>query len=339
MSVPFVSVIMPIHNEEQFIERSLSAVLEQSYPHDRYEILIADGMSNDKTVALVEATPDHERIRIIQNSKRLQSPGLNALIQIAQGEIIVRVDAHTIIAADYIAQCVAELQETGAANVGGQMHAEATTITGQAIALAMHSRFAVPTAFHVGSSGQFTDTVYMGAWPKQILVAVGGFDERLRANEDYELNVRIRSNGGTIYLSPKIRSTYYGRQTFPTLARQYFIYGTAKVNTLRKHPTSLRFRQTVAPLFVAVLLLGIPLAVWFPLARIVWIAIIGMYIFCSLFFSLLNVRRSTLTIAFRIPLVYATMHISWGLGFWSGWLTNKSHRYPVQLANNPTQIS
>ncbi|MDQ7036812.1 MAG: glycosyltransferase [Anaerolineae bacterium] len=145
--LPLVSVVMPIRNEEHFIERCLGAVLQQDYPADKIEVLIADGMSDDRTVEIIESLTGADRVRIVPNPERIQSYGLNHIIPLAKGDYIVRIDGHTIIEADYIRQCVKTLQETGADNVGGGMDAVGITAIGKAIATAGNSAFAVPLPF------------------------------------------------------------------------------------------------------------------------------------------------------------------------------------------------
>lgn len=321
MTEPFVSVIMPVRNEEAFIARSLGAVLAQDYPTDRIEALVADGESDDRTRDVIAGLPGAERVRVIDNPQRRQAFGLNAALRQARGEIIVRVDGHTIIAPDYVRRCVEALRESGAVNVGGRMEPQGATPIGRAIAIAGASRFGVPTAFHVSGRPQYTDTVYLGAWPREALIAVGGFDERLKVNEDYELNYRLREAGGRIYLSPAIRSTYFGRQTLRALARQYYTYGWDRTNTLKLHPRSLRPRQLVAPLFVAALLIGGALAPLHIALRVAWVSLLLAYALANVGASLLAARRAGRDIwelAPRLPLVFATMHICWGIGFWRG---------------------
>lgn len=315
---PFVSVIMPLRNERAFIARSLGAVLNQDYPGERMEILIADGMSDDGTVEFIRRLPGAERVRIISNPQRIQSAGLNLAIEEACGQFIVRVDGHTVIAPDYVRQCVAALQVTGAHNVGGPMDPVGMTPTGRAIAAAGKSPFAVPTAFHVSETEQYTDTVYLGAWPREVFHHVGLFNTQVGVNEDYEMNYRIRQSGGSIYLSPAIRSQYYGRQTLTALAKQYFHYGRSKVIMLRRHPASARPRQVIAPAFVAALVGGVPLSLVLPPAGYLWLAMLLLYTMFSLCFSARVARRSEARLFWRLPLVFLTIHAAWGAGFWVG---------------------
>jgi cellulose synthase/poly-beta-1,6-N-acetylglucosamine synthase-like glycosyltransferase len=315
---PLVTVIMPIYNEAAFIARSLGAVLAQDYPPERLDVLIADGMSQDATRQIIQRLPDSQRVQIIDNERRLQAAGMNTALSHAKGEIIVRVDGHTIIAPNYVRECVRALQQTEAWNVGGGMHPVGETPMGKAIAAAGKSAFAVPTAFHVSETPAYTDTVYMGAWWRWALEKVGGYDATFAINEDYELNYRIRAAGGKIYFSPAIRSDYYPRQTLAALWRQYYRYGIGRVQTLKKHPKSLRMRQLVAPLFVAGVFGGALLAPFSAVLRIAWLLGLLTYMLANLFFSWRTARRHGMEHLPRLPLVFLTIHFAWGFGFWRG---------------------
>ncbi|MCC7207902.1 MAG: glycosyltransferase family 2 protein [Anaerolineae bacterium] len=315
---PLVTIIMPVRNEAAFIERSLGAVLAQDYPSERMEVLIVDGMSDDGTCEMIRAMTGTDRVRIIPNPKRIQAAGLNLGILEATGEYVVRVDGHTIVAPDYVRSCLRTLSETGAQNAGGAMDPVGTTPMGKAIAAAGKSAFAVPSAFHVSSREGFTDTVYLGAWPRSVLLALGGYNETFAVNEDYELNYRIRAGGGRVYFSPTIRSTYYGRQTLKVLARQYFRYGMSKVATLRLHPGSVRVRQLVAPVFVAGLAIGPLLGLLHPLILTIFLATVTCYLVLNLIFSARVASRKGWALMRRIPLVFAVIHLAWGTGFWAG---------------------
>jgi glycosyltransferase involved in cell wall biosynthesis len=322
MKATLVSVVLAVRNEEQFIARTLEAVLRQDYPREAMEIIVVDGASEDRTVDVIQSLDIDRRVRVVANPRHIQAAGLNLGIEQARGDIVVRVDGHTILEPDYVSQCVAALAETGASNAGGRMEPLGLSRTGQAIAAAGTTPFAVPTAFHVSMTAQYTDTVYMGAWPRTTLLAAGGFDEQLRTNEDYELNYRIRRAGGRVYLSPAIRSTYVCRQTLPALARQYASYGVGKAVMLRKHPASLRVRQLVAPAFVAALAGGLVLWPFIPPARVLLLAMLASYAALSLAFSVSAVAQSDgdWRLVWRLPLVYLTIHMCWGSGFWWGML-------------------
>lgn len=321
---PPVTVIMPIRNEAAYIQATLGAVLSQSYPADRIEIIVVDGLSDDGTLALIRDLPASQRVTILSNPARRQAAALNLTIPQAAGEIIVRVDGHTLIAPDYVECCVKALNETGAQNVGGMMNPVGITPIGKAIAAAGKSAFAVPTAFHVSEKAQFTDTVYLGAWRKTIFDQVGYFNETALANEDYEHNYRIRRAGGKIYLTPHIQSIYYGRQSLRALWSQYFRYGIGKVEILRLHPQSLKLRHLVAPVFVAGLVAGGVAALLHPLLLLGWVSMIVIYLLTNFFFTLRLARRVELKVLHWVPIVFLVIHLSWGAGFWVGVLSGRA---------------
>lgn len=324
---PTVTVILPVYNEAQFIERCLTAILEQDYPAEKVTVLVIDGQSTDNTVALVKQlqqrrSQPHPAITVLNNPQRLQAYALNIGLAAATGEIVIRIDGHTFIATDYIRQCVITLQATGAQNVGGAMTPVGVTPMGKAIAAAGKSAFAVPSAFHVSSSAAYTDTVYLGAWPRAILEKLGGYNVAVGVNEDYELNYRIRAAGGKIYFTPAIRSEYIGRQTLQALSKQYFRYGISKVKTLRKHPNSVRPRQLVAPIFVAGVIVGAIAAVLSPILALLWGMGLLSYVVLNLAFSFRVGAHSTIQQVGRIALVFLVIHATWGGGFWVGLLYN-----------------
>jgi hypothetical protein len=225
-------------------------------------------------------------------------------------------DGHTILTPDYVSRCVELLKETGADNVGGAMNPVGITPMGKVIAVAGKSPFAVPTAFHVSDKPQYTDTVYLGAFPRHVFERIGLYNTAVGVNEDYEFNYRIRELGGKVYFSPEIKSLYYGRQTIRELARQYYRYGRSKIQTLRLHPKSLRPRQIVAPLFVAGLFVGWLLGLIFPLFGLLWLAGVGTYAVFNICFALRATRKTPDVPFWQVSAVFFVMHCAWGLGFW-----------------------
>lgn len=317
---PTVSVILPVYNEADFIEGCLKAILSQDYPQDRLEVLVVDGGSTDNTRAGVEKLINaYPYLRLLDNPERLQAYALNWGIQAASGEIIIRVDGHTIIAPDYVSQCVSLLRrmsDQGVVNVGGLMRPEGQTPAGKAIAAATMSPFAVPTAFHHSDRAQFVDTVYLGAWPRKLFDVVGMFNPAVNVNEDYEFNYRTRQVGGKIYLSPDIRSTYFPRASFGALWRQYFRYGVQKAQMLKLHPGALRMRQIVAPTFVTAL-------IGLPLLGILWQGAWGLWgVMLLAYFTVSAVAAARQREAEVSPLLimgaFFIIHTAWGLGFWRG---------------------
>ena len=224
---PFVSVIIPIRNEEKYLAQCLQSVIAQDYPKDRMEILVVDGKSEDRSREIVaEFGSKYPMIKLLDNPRLIVSTAMNIGIKNAKGDVIIRVDGHCLLESDYISQCVKCLRRTGADNVGGLMQAVGQGYVGEVIALALNSFFGSGgSKFHYASKEQYVDTVYLGAFPRHVFDKVGLFNEKLVRNQDYELNYRIRAAGGKIFLSPAIKSYYYGRSSLRDLWHQYFQYG------------------------------------------------------------------------------------------------------------------
>lgn len=321
MSVPLVSVVMPVRNEVNYIARSLGAVLAQDYPSERMEVIVADGMSTDGTRDIIRFLQDQNpHIRLIDNPGKIVSTGLNRALCQARGEIIVRVDGHCEISRDYVGRCVEHLQSDGISGVGGPLETVGETKMARVIAVAMSSRFGVGgSAFRVVSNRtMLTDTVAFPAYTRAILDRGGPFDEELVRNQDDEYNYRLRKMGAKILLAADVRSRYYSRSSLRSLWRQYFQYGYWKVPVLQKHPWQMRPRQFVPPVFVAALLGTGILTCFFPLGRVLAAIVVGAYLLANLVASIGAMRRSNRRELVRLPLVFATLHLSYGLGFLVG---------------------
>jgi glycosyltransferase involved in cell wall biosynthesis len=318
--LPVVTLIMPVLNEAASIRASLGAVLSQDYPADRLEILIVDGGSSDGTREIAGEMIGHRSLaRLLENPGRIQAAALNVGILAAQGEIIVRVDGHTLIAPDYVSQCVSSLVQGEAENVGGLMRPIGTTYIGQGVALATTSPFGVgDSKFHYSAQKQYVDTVYLGAFWRKTFEQIGSYDPTIHINEDYELNYRLRQAGGRILLNPAIVSTYTPRPSLPALWRQYFLYGRQKVRTLQKHPESLRWRQAVPPLFVGAFLGALGGATLWPRLRPVFGLVAGCYLLANIVASTIVAMRGGWRYWPILPFIFATIHFAWGLGFWVG---------------------
>ena len=321
-ALPFVSVILPIRNESDFIERSLGAVLNQSYPAGLFEILIADGMSTDDTRAIVlrmAAEHPSTSVTVLDNPRRIVPAGINLALTRARGEVIVRVDGHTIIAADYIEQCVLALQRSRADNVGGRMDAVSGNRFGRAVAIATSSPFGVGGArFHYSDKEEWVDTVYLGAWPRSVFEWNGLFDEELVRNQDDEFNYRLLERGGRILLSPRIKSRYYARSTPRGLCRQYAQYGFWKVRVMQKHLKEMRLRQFVPPLFVGTLAVLAVLTPFVPVCKWLLAGVLAAYTVAALVSSVRAVDGDDWPLVSALPLTFLMLHASYGLGFLIG---------------------
>src|SRR2546426_1145677 len=342
--VPFVTLIMPVRNEGGFITHSLGSVLAQDYPHDRMEVLIADGMSTDGTrdvVACLAATYPRIRVTVLDNPGKIVPTGMNASLARAQGEIIVRVDGHTIVAPDYVRECIAALERSGASNVGGRMDPVSEGRFGHATALATSSPFGVGGArFHYSDREEWVDTVYMGAWPRDVLQRAGFFDEELVRDQDDELNYRLLSQGGKILLSPRIKSRYYNRSTSRSLWRQYLQYGYWKVRVMQKHPRQMQPRQFIPTLFVAGLLISLLTAPFSTVGKWMFCLVAGSYMIANLGASVLTVKKKNWRLLSLLPITFATLHVAYGLGFllglikfWNRWGDRKN-----RLSHSRTEV-
>jgi succinoglycan biosynthesis protein ExoA len=318
--LPFVSVVMPVRNEGGFIARSVGAVLAQTYPAERYEVVVADGLSTDATRAhLAELGRAHPNLRVIDNPGRIVSTGLNAALEVARGDIVIRVDGHCEIAPDYVERCVAHLREPGVQVVGGPLTTVGQTETAEAIAVAMSSRFGVGNAaFRTGQLAAFVDTVAFPAFPRQLLIAAGPFDEELVRNQDDEYNYRLRKMGARMLLAPDVQSRYYSRSSFSSLARQYFQYGFWKVRVMQKHPRQMRPRQFVPPALVAMLtVLGV-LSSGLPAARWALGLLVVAYLAAIVAAAAVTARGENRRHFVPLCFAFATLHLGYGTGFLYG---------------------
>ncbi len=336
-----VSVIVPCYNEEKTIRLLLEALSRQTYPTEKMEVIVADGMSEDRTrQKIAEFQEEHPKLllRVVDNPKRVIPAALNRAIEAAQGEYIIRLDAHSVPHPEYVARSVANLERRLGDNVGGvwMIIPGADTWIAKAIAAAAAHPLGVGDAkYRFADTPGEADTVPFGAFRKAYLEQLGGFDEELHTNEDYELNTRIRMAGGKLWLDPNIQVQYFARPNLRQLARQYFRYGYWKVQMLRRYPGSLRWRQALPPLFVSGLA-GLAIAwIWLPWAGWLLLTMLIIYGLALMLGGLdVTLQQGKVYMLFAIPLAIATMHFSWGSAFvWSllkNLFTGKEKRKPIE---------
>lgn len=318
---PTVSVIMPCRNEGPSIGASIESVLAQQDVIGDIEVLVADGMSDDGTRdILTNASTRDARVRLINNTGRIVSTGLNAAIRAARGEIIIRMDCHTEYAEDYIAQCVDTLSEVEADNVGGPALTRSRNYMGAANCLAYHSPFSVGGArFHDPSYEGYVDTVTYGCWKKSTLEKIGLFDEELVRNQDDELNLRITRSGGKIWQTPKIKSWYYPRSSLAALFKQYLQYGYWKVRVIQKHRLPASIRHLVPGGFVGALILLTALSLAVRPAGWILAALLALYAAANLTASLMTCAKlGNWKYLPVMPLVFGAYHFGYGSGFLAG---------------------
>lgn len=316
---PSISVIMPVLNEERHLTEAVRHILSQDYPGE-LELVIALGPSKDRTdeiaAGLCAADP---RVRTVANPSGRTPAGLNAAIAASRHEVIVRVDGHGLLAPGYLRTAVRLLAETGAANVGGVMHAEGQSVFERAVAVAMTSKLGVGNAkFHTGGAAGPAETVYLGVFRREVLEKQHGYNESFIRAQDWELNHRIREDGGLVYFSPELHVTYRPRPSVRTLAKQYFDYGRWRRVVMRTHAGTASLRYLAPPVAVAAILLGTVLGL-VSFATVPWLALgflplVG-YLAGNVLGSLRESRGQDGAVRARLPLVLATMHFSWGWGF------------------------
>jgi succinoglycan biosynthesis protein ExoA len=317
--LPFVSVVIPVYNEERYIEACLGSVLDQDYPSDRYEVIVADGGSTDRTRAIVEAAATRSpNVRLLDNPGRTQASGLNLAILASRGEFIARQDGHAEWSRHHLRRSIELLLQSGADNVGGRADGEGDSAIGRAIARAMGSPFGVGGArFRYSIEPEEAATVFPGTFRRTAFERIGLFDEAYPPHEDYELNHRIRETGGRVLFSPEIPTRYHVRESITALARQYFRYGRAKVRVARASPGVIRPYHLAAPALVA----SVPAMLLLTATkrgRKLALAGTAVYATACVAAGLQAGAGEPAAVRLRLPVVFAVLHIAWGAGFWTG---------------------
>jgi succinoglycan biosynthesis protein ExoA len=328
-----ISVVIPCRNEERHISEFLDSLLTQELePGWEMEVLVADGRSDDGTrEALRQYMDKSPNVRMIDNPEQIVSTGLNAAIGAATGQIIIRMDAHTTYARDYIRECVRTLQESAADNVGGPWVAIGRGWVGKAIAAAFRSPFCTGGGkAHDPSYEGEVDTVYLGCWNRTVFERAGLFDPDLVRNQDDEFNFRLRRLGGKIWQSPRIRSAYTPRNSITALFRQYLQYGFWKVAVIRKYGTLACWRHAVPVLFVCSILLStmaipLTLAMGLRTAAVTFEAALSaellVYLMACIAAAVTFCCRLEWRARLILPGVIAVYHVAYGLGFLIGIMT------------------
>ena len=323
-SAQILSVIVPCRNERNFIEPFVESVFAQALPPGwEMEVLIADGMSDDGTRAVLERMQSrHPSLVVMDNPARITPAALNLAIAASKGEVLARMDVHAEYARDYLYNCLKVLEETGAENVGGVcLIRNGKTLTAQAIAAAMRSPYATGGGALSGKGGIRgpVDSVQYGCWRREVFEKYGMFDEVLVRNQDDEHNLRITRGGGTVWQDPRIRFWYVPRQTLGAVFRQYVQYGYWKAYILKKHKIPASIRHLVPGLFVAALLFSTLLAPFLGMARVALLAVAGAYAaFLVLASCHIAAREGNWALCRRLPLALPAFHLGYGYGFLRG---------------------
>jgi succinoglycan biosynthesis protein ExoA len=320
--LPFVSIIMPVRNEAGRIEGTLRSVLVQDYPPELLEVIVANGMSTDRTMEIIQSFQErHANLYAIDNTGKIVSTGLNAALSQARGEVIIRVDGHCEVANDFVRECVSILnQHPEAWSVGGPIVHEGSSLFGKAAAAAMSHPFAVGNAYHRFSKYEgYGEGAAFPTFRRWVFDRVGTFDERLLRNQDDEFNYRIAQAGGKIYISPRIKYVYFVREHIGQLFRQYFQYAFWRILVIKIHHKPTTFRQLVPPLFFLVLLslfiTGMCLN-----KLVIALALPVGYLAMLLAISVALCLQINVKIAFLVPVAILTIHLAYAFGFIYGLL-------------------
>ncbi|GAO09809.1 glycosyltransferase family 2 protein [Streptomyces lydicamycinicus] len=310
---PAVSVIMPVLNEERHLRNSVRHILEQEYAGEM-EVVIALGPSTDRTDEIAaELVAEDARVHTVPNPTGRTPAALNAAIKASRHPIVVRVDGHGMLSPNYIATAVRLLEETGAANVGGIMHAEGENAWEDAVAAAMTSKIGVGNAaFHTGGQAGPAETVFLGVFRREVLEQQGGYNEEFIRAQDWELNFRIREAGGAIWFSPELKVQYRPRPSIKALAKQYKDYGKWRHVVARYHAGSINLRYLAPPTAVCAIAAGLVVGA----AVTPWgLVVPAGYLAAITAGSVPAGKGLSLKARVQIPVALATMHMAWGAGF------------------------
>jgi glycosyltransferase involved in cell wall biosynthesis len=326
-TLPAVSVVMPVLNEERHLAESVAAVLGQEYPGG-FELVLAIGPCRDRTEAIArELAAADSRITVVSNPSGQIASAMNAAVKAARHGILTRIDAHSMLPEGYLRTAVRTLMETGAADVGGWMAAEGTTPFQSAVAWAMTSPFGMGAAAnHTSGDAGPADTVYLGVYRREAIEKVGGYDETMLIAEDWELNYRIRAAGGLIWFTPDLKVTYRPRTTLGALATQQFRYGRWRRVVARRYPETVNPRYLAPPVATALNAVGLVLGVVGLIGTLAGAAVPVPYLTLGFVIPVVYLVGVTAVAArfaadqpagvrARVPLVLAAMHSCWGAGY------------------------
>jgi succinoglycan biosynthesis protein ExoA len=319
-----VTVVVPARNEERHIGPCLRSIRDQDYRH--LQVIVVDGASSDATREIVRRhIAEDPRIELMVNNERIIPTSLNLALGAAHGAWLVRVDAHATVPPDYVRRAVTHLRSGKWGGVGGIKVGRGVTPAGRAIAAAMASRFGVGgSSYHYGTKSQPVEHVPFGAYPVDLARSLGGWNEQLTVNQDFELDYRIGQAGKQLLFDPALRIDWQCRQSVPDLFRQYRRYGRGKVAVVRLHPRSMRPRHAVPPALVLSWLLGAAVAVHRPGPGF---AIVAPYAAALTAATVTTARRLERPAERKwVAPAFVAMHAGWGLGFCEGVLATIASR-------------
>ena len=317
---PFVSVVIPMRNEEKYIKKCLVSFIKQDYPNDRFEIIVVDGQSEDNSSNIVAEVMDtNNNIYMVENEKKITPIALNIGVKHAKGDIIIIFSSHGFADSNFLTNNVKVHIKNKVDCVGGTIKTIGEDFQSKAISLAQSSVFGVGNSlFRYSNKAQFVDTVAFGAYSKDVFNEIGYFDETLVRNQDFEFNHRIIKNGGKIFLEPSIKSYYYARSSIIKLFVQYLMYGFWKVRVVTKHADAFRFRYQVPALFVSSLILFSILSLMHNTFLLILFSIVSSYLLVIFLASIYKSAKSRIKNILILPFVFCALHFGFGIGFLIG---------------------
>ncbi|MEG1254885.1 glycosyltransferase family 2 protein [Clostridium sp.] len=312
-----VSIVIPCRNEENFIGKCIDSFMIQSYPRELITVVIADGMSTDNTRSIIKDYKEkYSNIISVDNLDFIAPKGMNRGIEATSSDIVIIFGAHSFADKDFVLENVKALENEEVACSGGSITTINDSDKGTAIGLAMSCPFGVGNAlFRFADKETFVDTVAFGAYRRKVLEEIGLFDEELTRNQDDELNLRVTNANKKILLTPKVKSTYYGRASFGKLWKQYFQYGFWKVRVIQKHKKPAAIRHLIPLLFVLYLIVCGALSIFSKPIRIIFLCVLALYILMDICFAIKLSLKKRLKYIPHIVITFPLLHISYGLGF------------------------
>jgi glycosyltransferase involved in cell wall biosynthesis len=313
-----ISYIMPVLNEEAHLRSAVASIFEQhGLVTGKAEVILALGPSKDKTNEIAEALSKEYPVQLVSNPTGKTPAGLNLAIGKAKNDVVIRVDAHSVLSPDYSINAVKILSETGAGNVGGIMKAEGVTPFQKAVAWAYGSRFGLGGGtYHVGGEAGPSDSVYLGVFRRDVLLKLGGFDEKMIRGQDWELNLRIRESGEQVWFDPSLVVTYFPRSTWRKLLKQFFDTGAWRSLLTKSHPNKANLRYFAPPALVLTSFIGLILAIS-GFGGLIGLLPIVSYLLAVTLISL-TAKGLSLRAKLALLVTLPTMHFSWGTGFIAG---------------------
>ena len=320
---PYVSLILPVRNEAESIQSTLISLIGQDYPVECMEILVIDGISTDETRKVVQTFSNNNpscKLEILSNPRQIVPSAMNIGILHSSGKYIIRVDGHCELPPDYVSTVVENLQDGEVQNVGGQQFPVGRTYLERAIALAISSPFFIGNSyFRYADERRLVDTVFLGAYPREIFDEIGLFDEELVRHQDYDFNLRLRNYGGKILYIPTLKVKYYPRSSIRSFFKQYFQYGVWKVRVMQKSRHAFRLRHFAPTGLVMAALAGGLISVFLPGFRYVYLVCAFLYLLLAFGASILVSRQNKdWRYLPALPVIFMAIHFGWGSGFWWG---------------------